>query len=186
MVLERLRRATRPIHADIERIIDILPIPTRARYTWFLAKQYGFLVPLEAAWDACPLSAELDLPARRRAPLLVSDLSVLGLDAGRLPLCHALPPLGDPAQALGALYVVEGSTLGGRALAPRVGEALGLGPEQGAAFLHGRGARTLTMWKTFCAHVEALAAGEPQQVPAMVDAARDCFERLRRWFKETE
>jgi heme oxygenase (biliverdin-IX-beta and delta-forming) len=43
--------------------------------------------------------------------------------------------MSSPARALGVLYVIEGSTLGGQVIARRIAEALHIGPQDGAGFL---------------------------------------------------
>ncbi len=58
----------------------------------------------------------------------------------------APPSLGGVAAGLGALYVVEGATLGGRVIARHLARSLALGPADGAAFFAGYGDRTGAMW----------------------------------------
>ena len=50
---------------------------------------------------------------RYRAPLILEDLARLGYNAAP-PLLPELPPLITRAQLLGAIYVLEGSTLSGQ------------------------------------------------------------------------
>jgi heme oxygenase len=54
-----------------------------------------------------------DWPARRRSHLLREDLAALGAP---LPSPEAIEPIGGTAEILGALYVLEGSRLGGAML----------------------------------------------------------------------
>jgi heme oxygenase len=65
--------------------------------------------------------AELDIASRTRLPLLALDLDRLGI---ALPAPEPFP-LTSVAGALGALYVTEGATLGGRVIAPHVRAVLG-------------------------------------------------------------
>ena len=59
---------------------------------------------------------------RYRAPLILEDLARLGFPA-QPPLCLAMPSLRTHAQLLGALYVMEGSTLGGQVIARQLDKA---------------------------------------------------------------
>lgn len=79
-------------------------------------------MPTEAALDAAGAQAIFaDWPERRRRAALAADLADLDIS---LPAAEA-PPLPDDAAAIsGALYVIEGSRLGGRFLARQVGEGL--------------------------------------------------------------
>ena len=45
-IVDRLREATRELHAEIEDVSAVME-GGLARYVWFVAKQYGFLAPLE-------------------------------------------------------------------------------------------------------------------------------------------
>ena len=83
----------------------------------------------------------IDLAARRRSALLLDDLAFLGAPAAPLPAPPVLPALRSAAQALGCLYVTEGSTLGGRELARRLDHLLPPGSDAGRRFLLGHGAR---------------------------------------------
>ncbi len=188
MVLERLRSATHAAHAQIEGAVRLLPEPTRTRYLWFLEKQYGFYVPLEARWAECvALPAGFDWDQVTRAvPMLVKDLLALGVDPAGLPLCRSMPDLGTTARALGVLYVVEGSTLGSQVLARRIKEVLGIGPDDGAAFVQGHGPRTRPNWEAVCSLLETFGVVQPQAIGELLASAADCFACLRRWLDPGE
>jgi len=89
-----------------------------ADYRLLLARLWGFHKAFERAIEAgaSGLDLPVDMKARARAPMLEADLATLGCSAAeiaRLPHCdYMFRPRGAPA-CLGALYVVEGSTLGG-------------------------------------------------------------------------
>ena len=67
------------------------------------------------------------LNPRRRLHLLEADLAVLGSSARAVDALQAcpVPLLHDAAEALGSLYVIEGSTLGGRIIQRNVERCLG-------------------------------------------------------------
>lgn len=105
----------------------------------------------------------------RRAP--TSDLACLhGMirksraDARELPPSPdsglSLPDTHCACRLIGVLYVVEGATLGGRILAPRVEEHLGLRPGQGTRYLrlHQEGE-----WPRFRAFARLALGGGPDQ-----------------------
>lgn len=103
-------------------------ISTREDYVHLLRQLHGFHTAVEARLAAPSfatgwLTLGIDLPTHRRAHLLSEDLLALGA----LPPKAAvrLPGLDNIGQALGCLYVVEGSSLGGRVLAPAFRAVLG-------------------------------------------------------------
>ena len=69
------------------------------------------------------------------------------------------PVLDDLAAVLGSLYVIEGSALGGRVIAPQLKRTLGLTQGAGASYFHGFGGETAAMWSNFRV-LAALEIGE--------------------------
>ena len=118
------------------------------------------------------LAARPGLPDfRRRAPLLADDLAALG-EPTPAPLRFALPD--GEAAGWGALYVVEGSRLGGIMLARSVPADLP------AAYL---GARHRSgEWRTLLAALDQAAAraGTDRWIDEAIAGARATFDLYRR------
>ncbi len=123
----------------------------------------------------------IDIAARRRSPLLLEDLAFLGAATTPLRTPPALPALHSPAQALGCLYVTEGSTLGGRELARRLDHLLPPGSAEGRRFLLGHGPRHGAMWREFCAALEQ-CGDSPERRADMIGAALAAFAVFGDWF----
>ena len=123
---------------------------------------------------------ETFLDPRRRMYLLQADLAALGLSAravAMLPTCPA-PVLRNAVEALGSLYVMEGSTLGGRVIERNVERCLGLNARHGCTYFAGYGARTGAMWRSFLTRLDQAPAADAEQV---ADGATATFERLAWW-----
>ncbi|MFO0891272.1 MAG: biliverdin-producing heme oxygenase [Isosphaeraceae bacterium] len=184
-LLARLRAETRDEHAALERSVGLEAEPLDvSTYLGWLVRFYGFYEPLERliAAQLTPEAHGVDPAARRRAPLLAIDLISLGLDPSRVPLCGHLPVVGDPADAFGCMYVLEGSTLGGQFISRRIMRDLGMTPERGGRFFHGHGARTGEMWQAFRDAISAFGADHEQG--QIVAAAVATFRSLRDWWEE--
>jgi heme oxygenase len=153
-------------------------------YAALLQRKLGFHAALEARLEHVPgLDAfGLDVAARRRAQLLRADLRWLGVSEA-VPLAP-LPALRGAADAMGALYVAEGSTLGGRELARALDGLLPAG-EEGRRFLLGHGARHGAMWRDFCAAIERCGT-DPASRAAMIAGAVATFAAFETWFSEPE
>ncbi len=83
----------------------------RADYGRFLSAQAAAFISTEGAIGRGPISALLpDWFERRRSQLLLADLGQLGLP---MPPPLRAPALTSDAALLGAVYVLEGSRLGG-------------------------------------------------------------------------
>lgn len=176
-IVERLRAETRPEHDAAERDLDWeARTSNRADYRDLLARLHAF----HRAWE--PEVARLvGDPAftgpRERAHLLERDLDRLGSDAGARtePPAFSGLPLATRAEALGSMYVLEGSTLGGQVIARRVRAVLDFDPLYHAA----HGDRVGAMWRAFQARL--LADVAPDGADEAVDAARRTFCAVRAW-----
>ena len=108
----KLRTSTQPLHDAVDAAFGAYRLDDEASYRRFLAAHARALPAVEAA-----LAGQSTLPPwQARAPLLAADLADLG---------EPMPPpldftLTDAASAWGALYVAEGSRLGGVMLARQV------------------------------------------------------------------
>lgn len=186
--LRALRAATADAHRRLERRLPLVrPDVGLADYLRILQAYHGYFAPLDAA--LAPHAAGIDQlqwPARRRARRLRRDLLALGMDRASiraLPRCDALPCIDGPAAALGCLYVVEGSTLGGQIISRVLGGRLGIDPERGGAYLAGYGATNGAMWQLFLAAVERFDRAWPDCRPAMIASAEATFGTLERWLE---
>lgn len=77
----------------------------------------------------------------------------------------------DPCSLIGVLYVLEGSTNGGRFIARAVRRALGLA-EAGTAFLDPHGEAQQERWARFKADLDSLALTDEQTEAAIAAACR--------------
>ena len=109
-----LRAATRPEHEAVDALFGRFDLSDSQGYRAFLAATRAAFAPVEQAIDQAGGEKALeDWPGRRRAALLAADCLDMGADD--LPAVDA-PVLNGPAETLGAIYVLEGSRLGGALL----------------------------------------------------------------------
>jgi heme oxygenase len=136
------------------------------RYQALLAAYLPLYAGLELAIEQY-LSAYppvFDYRPRRKLHWLVNDLAFFGHHAALTPA--ATPPIGNLAELIGVLYVIEGSTLGGGLIARLITQHLGIDAEQGGAFFNAYGVDTQTRWQAFCTFIETIAASPAQQALA--------------------
>jgi len=181
-LLQRLRDETRPAHDALEEndfnqqlLAGTVSAAATAR---FLTKLYGFLQPYETCLDHHTFPAEWDIARRHRAHLILQDLTPPGGPVPALPLCPTMPPLETWPQLLGAMYVLEGSTLGGQVITRQLAKAdIPL-----RTYFTGYSERTGPMWKQFC-HLLMEAAEEVDQ-EEIVQSARQTFQTLHAWINQ--
>ena len=114
-----LRRATASHHEAVDRAFSRYDLTSRTGYIDFLTAQAAAFLPVEAAIDAADTGLVDDWPRRRRSHLLRQDLAALDSPAPPVRPEPALN-LASPHAVLGAVYVLEGSRLGGSLLARQV------------------------------------------------------------------
>ncbi|HST59070.1 MAG TPA: biliverdin-producing heme oxygenase [Longimicrobium sp.] len=180
MLLAELKSATAEHHARVEAAMPSLDqLATPGGYAAALRALHAFHAAWEPALWRTPGIAAAGLGSgREKLPLMERDLAALGIRP-----CGALPPAPAPmdaAAALGALYVLEGASLGGRIIHRRVAGPLGVTPEHGAAYYHGYGERTGDRWKEFGRAVTRFA-DDTGSGPRVVAGAVDCFAALEAW-----
>jgi heme oxygenase len=150
-------------------------------YLEILRRFYGYFSPLEQRFEAFPALLEWlpDYTERRKARLLLDDLNSLH-DQAEPRLCRELPGISTDAQAFGCLYVMEGSTLGGKIIYNILKKQLGLDKLVGASFFYGYGPATGEKWKTFGSQMEAFGreTGTDEEIIA---AANDTFQKFEQW-----
>lgn len=162
---DRLRHATGTLHGGLETRIEAAgSFDSTDGYVRHLDAVAPLYAALEGMLDAAGAGRFVpDWPQRRKAGLIRADLRALGAATGTdvpvpCPASGAGLPL-TPRHAgavFGALYVLEGATLGGAVLARRV-LRLGLTRERGAASLDPYGPDRGAMWRGFLGALEGAA-----------------------------
>ena len=178
-----LRERTRSEHEAVESVMPLMQEGlTRELYVHVLRCLY----PVVHGWETWALEGapgEL-LPlvqARRRSALLADDLRFWdgAADYDSSAVIEALNGLAADKSAeayaavfLGAMYVMEGSTLGGQYIARHVEETLGLTTCEGDAYFRGYGEQTGAMWMEFKKRLGSVHQSEAEHV---IEAAKAMF-----------
>jgi light-regulated signal transduction histidine kinase (bacteriophytochrome)/heme oxygenase len=186
---ERLREATREAHERMHRH-DGFQAASEGRldaplYLDLLARLYGFYRAFESHFPDAPatMAEAIDLAKRARAPDLRDDLIALGFSGriDRLPVCANLPALDAEPDWLGALYVTEGSTIGGAQIARTLAKS-GF-PSDQLHYFAARGKANSSMWIAFLGRLDSLAT-DPLSAEAAEYSARAAFAAFEVWMKD--
>jgi heme oxygenase len=157
LFLQQLRIETQPMHTKLEASrlsVNLMKAEVSlADYTDYLMRMKDVIAYHEAF--TYPVVEHLfdDISVRYKLQLINSDIEVLHqqgavLTTGREYRIDSLLPLNVP-RALGYMYVVEGSTLGGRIILKHIKTALGFDEQKGARFFAGYGNETGKRWNEF-------------------------------------
>jgi heme oxygenase len=184
-VLAALRTATADSHERVEAALDLMdPRLDRTRLTAVLTRLHGFWRAAEAGLDAWAAVEPADAGAvgwarRRRSALFAADLEGLGADPAGSPV-PGLPALDGTDEALGRLYVLEGSTLGGTFIDRHLAGLASLGPGVRVRAFSPYGRETGAMWHSYRRVTrDRVAAGG--DAGRLVAAARATFTALAAW-----
>ncbi len=175
-LLSRLRRETADLHAAVEEAAG-LPRSVRSRedYAALLTQLLRFHVSAESAlgdevWSRRWAGLGIDLRRYRRSALLVGDLTAMGARVA-CPVEAAPLVVSTFPAALGCLYVVEGSALGGRVIAPVVRNRLG---QVSTSFFDSAGRDHPRPWRDLRGALQRYGESEPDH-DEVIDGARATF-----------
>ncbi len=117
-----LRAQTADCHAEVDKLFGTFDLSDRQQYGTFLRAHARVVPAAENALEEAGIDRLVpDWPERRRTRMLLADIHALG---DPLPPPLAPPALHGEAALWGALYVFEGSKLGGALLAKAVPDYL--------------------------------------------------------------
>lgn len=150
MLSTNIKEATKTAHQQLEvKVIKKLKaIRSEAEYADFLKHFYAYFSHLER--QILPyLNVEIlpDYRDRRNSGYLKSDIEALGFTIEDLP-STTFPEISNVLEALAALYVMEGSIMGGSIIVQMLAKG---GITKGISFFSGYGSETGQMWGKFIA-----------------------------------
>jgi heme oxygenase (biliverdin-IX-beta and delta-forming) len=173
---QRLNQITNAPHAELDKAVKAhAPFETLESYARFVVAQYGFQAELKALYSDPQLIALIpDLAERCRAEQAKADLADLGVGVPDSVAGALHNP--SKAQALGWLFVSEGSKLGAAFLIKRA-VALNLSETFGARHLGELAGGRAEGWKSFVRTLDALQFS-PEEEAQVEQGAIAAFERF--------
>ena len=171
---ERLRLVTRDAHLRLEAEVDFDGRLTSLEvYRFFLEDFFRFVRPVEAVLDGLDLKKlGIDYSSRRKTSWIETDLKDLGHTSESLEHLQSfeeLPELTEPVEALGAMYVLEGSSLGRQVMLSKLAERLNIRPDWAGHFFSGYGKETGAMWRSFITILNE--AGKAPDAAGLIEAS---------------
>lgn len=186
MLSDYLKEHSRKDHDSIEGSIDLVKCAADPeKYLKVLKAFYGYYLPVEKIFDeyaADFMAMGINLEERHKLKLLTDDLQHLGLSEKEITLlkvCDQLPAMNNVNEAIGVLYVLEGSTMGGQIIFKTLGKAgiLNNGDERGR-FFKAYGPQTMEKWLEFKKSLNTVPQTENELV---LKKAKETFNTLEKW-----
>lgn len=177
---QQLKRATSSAHASL----DQHPLLKALLDEGLSEVEYGAVLLAIEHWLALYLPHQLthpnlDLQNRvlKRHRWLLEDLKSLNIEQQRYSVQQPPSLPKNRAQTLGAIYVIEGSSMGGLFLAPRVESALNR--DDVTRFYKGFGKQTAPLWRETQMIIDA-ELNHPERVSQAIEVANQLFESMHK------
>ncbi|WP_256011470.1 biliverdin-producing heme oxygenase [Desertivirga xinjiangensis] len=184
MLSTKIKEATRVPHQQVEKkvVLRIKAIRNEADYANLLTHFYAYFNAVEKA-VAPYITTEIlpDLAERRNSSYIKADIEALGACVDELPDCLT-PAINNIPQAIGALYVLEGSIMGGPYIVQMLEKA---GLSKGFSFFSGYGEASGQKWALFTEVLNNIAKSENEEA-LVIQSAHDTFLRFGDVFGEVE
>ncbi len=184
--LNELRQATDAWHKSVEQLpISSLLLSRQVNldnYADYLIVLYGFVKEFEITVYPRVIQVIDDLDSRKKTELLVYDLLSLGINPAEIKTNVEPTYIQDLnlASALGSMYVMEGSTLGGQLISRHLENILGDSVKGSLTYLKAYNSNTGSLWKKFLQTFCELTVTNNYQASA-IKGATETFRDLHQW-----
>jgi heme oxygenase (biliverdin-IX-beta and delta-forming) len=181
MLADELKEVTRDVHAALEKklLTHIQVVADANRYQALLILMYGFYAAVEYQLERFKHGIP-DYDLRRKSHAILQDLRQLGFSTDTLPICNDAPSINSLPSALGAMYVLEGSTLGGRIITKMLLKQVP-SLEGSTTFFQGYDDQTMEMWQKFKTYLQGLVTREEYEKAH--HAANETFVKFKQWIE---
>jgi heme oxygenase len=174
-IMLRLREATRPHHEHMEVVSQSPRLASGnlslAEYRQMLIQHYRFHAWAEPRLAVLVQPVGLSYEERGKVRALQAELHDLGVDVAALaPISPAALSLDTLPQALGCMYVLEGSTLGGNVIRRTLAQQPEIAAHTSFQYFGCYGDALSQRWRAFCECVSIHLTEEAQQQAAIAAA----------------
>ncbi|MGI4020651.1 MAG: biliverdin-producing heme oxygenase [Janthinobacterium lividum] len=184
----QLKQHTLTSHQQLEKALigQIRQINSPEMYVTMLQLFYSYFGALEDYINQNINSVQLsDYPLRRKTESILQDLKTFNGTKPEKTKIADLPVITNNLQAFGALYVIEGSTLGGQIISKMIMKQLNLTDSKGLSFFSSYGDQTPAMWASFKTALNRQAQNKEEEM-LLINAADDTFVKFKYWIEKQE
>jgi heme oxygenase len=178
-----VKENTSRLHMELEELLipQLLAIQSDGDYARILQIFYEMVYPLENLIERY-LTTEMlpDIQHRRKSNLILQDLARLGFDDTTLRNNDNQPVIQSREQAMGALYVLEGSTLGGKIIANMLIKKND-NFKTSLNYFTAYGTETGTKWRLFLDHLNQYQ--NLTQIETITKTANETFLKFKLWIQ---
>jgi heme oxygenase len=178
LLSDRLKISTKEIHARLEKslVSRIKGLESAEDYTSLLQLFYGFYLPVNNLCEnhKFPQGVEVSTHSAH-IQMLEKDLTTMGMRSFKNNY-FTQPEINNYLHALGALYVMKGSMLGGKIISDMIRKKLGGMPD---SFFCSGGQEVTGNWQIFKQSIDNI--NDPDQQDNVIQGALNTFESFGDW-----
>jgi heme oxygenase len=186
MFTDHIKEATLQYHQQTEKILvgKMKAMRSKQDYVELLNDFYGYFGGLEKQIERYVNASNMaDFEDRRKTAAIAVDIASMGGHIPAIAKVNELPVIDNYLKAFGALYVIEGSTLGGKIISKMVQQHLRVEGTDGLSFFNGYGDSTHKMWESFKQVLNDTPANAHEEA-IVTDAANETFLKFKNWLEK--
>lgn len=181
MLNQNIKENTKEAHQTLEGVVvrQLKAVQSEADYAEVLKNFYAYFHAVEKA-IAPFITPEVlaDYTERRNSSHIKADIEEVGGTVDNLPAATT-PVVSNTLEALSALYVLEGSIMGGPYIVQMLNK---YGVTKGTSFFSGYGEDTGKMWNGFITVLNKYGE-DPNKHTRAIEVANETFARFGEVFK---
>ena len=185
-ILNTIKEETKTHHQQVEKVLvqELKNLKNKDDYARLLERLLLFYKPIEVDLHEVIDDALIpDISERKHTQRILTDLELLE---------HGLPmefpksqlKISSPSYALGVLYVIEGSTLGGQVISKMIHNNLYLEGVDATNYFGSYTELNGDMWKKFGDRISEIENSVDQK--ELFQGAKDTFDSLKYWLETTK
>ena len=178
-----VKKETKTHHQSVEKVLvkELKDLKSLNDYGNLLKRLYQFYVPIENDLQNI-ISTEIveDIQQRKHNHRLLKDIKDIDSSYNENPENKHLE-INDLSYALGVMYVIEGSTMGGQIISKMLQKNLDLQNENMTSYFNSYGNESMQMWTLFKNQVTSSSSKISEK--QMVEGAKATFTALENWLK---
>lgn len=189
---ERLKKSTSGLHVTLEKTSlaqslanATISRPQYEKYLLALSLFHGdveLMILKMGEWK----HYDLDISLHLRLPLLLADIKALKIIPPRPINIPDLEMSIDFPTAVGVMYVLEGSTMGGRFLSQRLTHLCDDNGIPATRYFQAYGEETMKRWQEYCLFLDRFGTEHPEMEDRVVDAACTMFVYMEKMMHELD
>ena len=185
-ILNTIKEETKIHHQQVEKVLvqELKNLTDKDNYGRLLERLFLFYKPIETdLHNVIDETLIPDISERKHTQRILTDLELLEYEAPK-ELSTSRLEISSPSYALGILYVIEGSTLGGQIISKMIHNNLPMEGIDATNYFSSYRELNGEMWKKFGNRISEIE--DSVDHTELLQGAKDTFNNLKYWLEATK